>query len=91
MWRSILIGVVATGAGSAWLYMVYHWLKAIGHRKESVSLGKLLVSGLAAFDERNFKESGHRHVRGLTHGMLAFFVAILLLISIAALLHEPNR
>ena len=86
MWRSILIGVVAAGAGSAWLYMVYHWLKAIGHRKENVTLGKLLVSGLAAFDVGNFKESGHRHVRGLTHGMLAFFAAIALLMLAAALL-----
>lgn len=90
MWRSILIGVVAAGAGSAWLTMVYHWLKAIGHRKESVSLGKLLVSGLAAFDQGNFKESGHRHVRGLTHGMLAFFAAVALLVLVAALLHEPS-
>lgn len=91
MWRSMLIGLVASGAGLAWLYMVYHWLKALGHRKPDVSLGKLLVSGLAAFDEGNFLESGHRHVRGLTRGMLAFFAAIGLLMLCAVLLSAPNR
>lgn len=91
MWRSLLIGLIATGAVSAWLYMLYHWLKALGHREENVSLGRLLVNGLAAFDEGNFKASGHRHVRGLKHGMLAFFAAIVLLMLIAAVLHDPKR
>jgi hypothetical protein len=57
---------------------VYNWLNAIGHRKPEVSFGKLLMSGLASLDEDNFKESGHKHIRGIKHGMLVFFLCILL-------------
>jgi hypothetical protein len=71
--------------------MTYHWLNALGHRKQHISLVKLLVNGLAAFDNENFKESGHRHVRGLTHGMLAFFGAIALLILTGVLLHQLEQ
>ena len=83
MLRSILLGVVGSVALSAWLYCAYSWLQSIKHRSDGVSLGKLLVSGMASLDEGNFKESGHKHVRGLKHGMLAFFACILVMMVVA--------
>ena len=83
MVRSILLGAVGSAAFSAWLYSAYHWLQSINHRADGVSLGKLLVNGIAALDEGNFKESGHPHVRGLKRGMVAFFVCVLLIMLVA--------
>jgi hypothetical protein len=78
MLATILAALLFWGALLSWLYTLLHWVRALGHRRPDVSLAKLLVNGMASFDEGNFTEAGHVHVRSFRRGFVAFFCCVLL-------------
>jgi hypothetical protein len=77
MLGNVLGAVVGIGALLSWLYAVYHWFKALGHRRPDIALSAMLLHGMKAFDGANFTEQGQPHVRGFIRGFGAFFVCIL--------------
>jgi hypothetical protein len=84
MLATILLALLASLALLAWLHTVFHWVRAMRHRRPEVSLGRLLLNGMAAFDESNFSEAGQPHVRAMRRGFVAFFACILLAVVVVA-------
>lgn len=84
MLPTVLLAVLGGGAFGSWLYALYHWVAALGHRKPHVALSTLFFHGLMAFDGDNFTERGQVHVRGLKRGFGAFFLFVLAAVGVGA-------
>ena len=76
------IGVLAAGC---WVVALVSWIQLFGHRREGVSAGKLVFSGLAAFDPGNFRESARPVQRRLTRAFIGFFVCVFAGVAWAAI------
>lgn len=68
------MAIVGGLACLCWLSAFVHWLMLVGHRKPDVSLARMVLSGMAAFNQDNFLPSGHPLQRRMVLSMLAFFL-----------------
>jgi len=71
----VAIGI-AVLAFACWATAVVSWVQLFGHRREGVTAGSLIFSGMAAFDAGNFRESGWPIQRRLKRAFLAFFACV---------------
>ncbi|MBL9025646.1 MAG: hypothetical protein JNL21_25855 [Myxococcales bacterium] len=71
---SVFVAIVGGLACLCWLSAFVHWLMLVGHRKPDVSLARMVLSGMAAFNQDNFLPSGHPLQRRMVLSMLAFFL-----------------
>jgi hypothetical protein len=73
---TIVVAAIGGAAALSWLYTVFHWIRALGHRKPEIGLSTLLLNGMKSFDADNFTEAGQVHVRAMVRGFMVFFACI---------------
>jgi hypothetical protein len=81
--------LIAVVAFACWLTVAVSWLQLLGHRREGVSLTRLLFSGLAAFDASNFRESGRPIQRRMIRAFLGFFACVFAGVALGVVAAQP--